>query len=1376
MKKAYINWKLVLVLVLGCCAIGATVVGLRKFNRTQRAEQGLKKGLAAYDDKRWKDAATGLGQYLSMHQSDTEILLKYGQAQARIQPFRREQYAQAVNAYHSVLRLDEGNAEAAEALTDLYLQAQVPAEAESVAARFLEKYKDNIIVLRLATAQVMQRKFDLAAGLLNELVAGDPTEIAAYEVLAHIAQERPDLLTKTPQEWIDAAVANNPQKAQAYILRAGFLSRLGNQEGATEALKQAAGCDLSDVEVRLSLAAAWLRLDAVDQAGEQLDAVFAADPERPELWQLRAVLATKRHDPALSAQIAREGIEQLGDNKAVFLPYAVELFMQAQDLPAARKAMEELRQLDVNRGLVCYLDGLLAERDADWPRALGHWREAVIQGYTSESVYLKLAEAAMRLEDRTSAIETLRRYIARNNRSLPSHLMLTRILMESGRWTEASEYAATAVRLDPQSAEAQTLQRRCRIELLGTQTQSQGRVDELMAELIAGDDSLDNRLLALRVALNRGDWPNAQRCLDVLKERFDRTLQVRMAEAEYARRRGQTEQAAALLQETMTQFPDASEPVIMRAALFTEQDDNAGAIALLVNAASRMQGQDQRKVQLWLADLYRQTDQTQATIDLFTRMASQSPHDILVRRQLLALQRDDGPVASLQKWIDEIKAIEGEGGRLWKMEQSLLWMTRGEFEQRYTQIVAQMNENLTANPDDRQSLMLLAAAHEQAGNVRLAVSLYRDMLTRHPEDIDLAIAAMGAMYRAEEFRQADQLLADLLAKGYSDPRLAQLELQGHLREGRLDTAESLLEKMVLRNARDSSAKLSLAMLRTRSGQYADAKTLIDELLAESPDAVAPQAALVDWHLRQDQRDQALAVCDAYLRQHESVDAYRLRCQVLIALGENEKAVEDIGRILARADNQAAIFLNASELYVSAGLPDQALEASRKALAIQPDSFDAQKQTATLLLGRPQSQNEGMDLLEKALAQQPRDVPLRLRKASLLLSQGATAAAEAVKILNALVDEFPRLEAAWGYLAEWYLFSSQPGMAMDTILRGLAVLPESRALLMSKARIESLRSPAVALETLTQLARKFPADDAITEMRVRLMQRLGKTDEALTLLGDTPVSAASPMAVRMTLLRMEILFEKGDTEQAQRIYEQLVSEKEVSGIAMLQWLGLIGKGAKAEQCVAVFQQWYEANPQGGGAVLPAIQNLLAAQTAEAAKAAEQIVVLVQTREPKSPDAAFAMAMLRHMTGRKLEAIPLYEHALTLGPDNLVAMNNLAWILSQEKGEHARALELADKGLAKNPDYTDLIDTRGAIHFSLGQYEKAAEDFKRAIDRYQDSQPEKTASLLFLAKSLRQLGKNEQALVELYKARELDAQYGSLNAEQKAELIEMLREYS
>jgi len=102
----------------------------------------------------------------------------------------------------------------------------------------------------------------------------------------------------------------------------------------------------------------------------------------------------------------------------------------------------------------------------------------------------------------------------------------------------------------------------------------------------------------------------------------------------------------------------------------------------------------------------------------------------------------------------------------------------------------------------------------------------------------------------------------------------------------------------------------------------------------------------------------------------------------------------------------------------------------------------------------------------------------------------------------------------------------------------------------------------------------------------------------------------------------------------------------------------------------------------------------------------------------------------------------------------------------------ALTLADKGLALNPNYTDLIDTRGMIYFSLQRYEKAAEDFKAASVRYLDSQPAKGVSTFYLAKCLRQLGKNEQAMVELYKARDLDAKTNGLSDLQKAELTAML----
>ena len=319
----------------------------------------------------------------------------------------------------------------------------------------------------------------------------------------------------------------------------------------------------------------------------------------------------------------------------------------------------------------------------------------------------------------------------------------------------------------------------------------------------------------------------------------------------------------------------------------------------------------------------------------------------------------------------------------------------------------------------------------------------------------------------------------------------------------------------------------------------------------------------------------------------------------------------------------------------------------------------------------------------------------------------------------------------------------------------------------------MRSPAVALETLNQLTRKFPADEKIIEMQAQLMRRVGNSGDAVKLLQNWLATNSSSQNVRMKLSLMESLYENADTDQAEQLYRLLLQNQETSATAMISWLRLISKTAKADKLLSEFRQWYDANPQRGAVALPVLQNLLADQTSEAVTAAEQILQLVQTREPESPEAAYGMAMLRHMTGRKIESIPLYERALQLQPENTIAINNLAWILSQDKGEHAKALELADKGLAQAPNYTDLIDTRGTIYMSMGQYDKAALDFKRAAERYLDTQTEKTASTFNLAKCYRQLGQNDQSRIEFYKARDLDEKNNGLTPQQRAELAEMLK---
>jgi tetratricopeptide (TPR) repeat protein len=120
-----------------------------------------------------------------------------------------------------------------------------------------------------------------------------------------------------------------------------------------------------------------------------------------------------------------------------------------------------------------------------------------------------------------------------------------------------------------------------------------------------------------------------------------------------------------------------------------------------------------------------------------------------------------------------------------------------------------------------------------------------------------------------------------------------------------------------------------------------------------------------------------------------------------------------------------------------------------------------------------------------------------------------------------------------------------------------------------------------------------------------------------------------------------------------------------------------------------------------------------------------------------------------------------------------MNNLAWILCTEKSDFRRALEIAQKGLELRGSYVDLLDTRGMIYMRLGEYGKAAEDFARCERMYFDVNPSKTASIFRLGKCLLLLGEEQEAMVELYKAKDMDAVNGGLNSEELAELEQMIQ---
>ncbi|HEC03262.1 MAG TPA: tetratricopeptide repeat protein, partial [Phycisphaerales bacterium] len=139
--------------------------------------------------------------------------------------------------------------------------------------------------------------------------------------------------------------------------------------------------------------------------------------------------------------------------------------------------------------------------------------------------------------------------------------------------------------------------------------------------------------------------------------------------------------------------------------------------------------------------------------------------------------------------------------------------------------------------------------------------------------------------------------------------------------------------------------------------------------------------------------------------------------------------------------------------------------------------------------------------------------------------------------------------------------------------------------------------------------------------------------------------------------------------------------------------------------------------------------------------------------------------------------LNRQILELDPNNIVALNNLAWILCEEKGQYQEALQLANRGLRIRKEYTDLLDTRGVIYYRLGAadpayYEKAEADFVQCLEWYPVKARAGVATRFHLARVYAKTGRETEALRELRKTLSSNRAIGGLSPEDEADAQDLL----
>ncbi|MDT8303554.1 MAG: tetratricopeptide repeat protein [Sedimentisphaerales bacterium] len=1371
MPRRYFNWKLAIVLIIGICVLGVTAIALRQWQRTHRAEQGLILGNKAYDKEKWDEAAKYFGRYLTIEQVDVPILMKYADAQLKIRPSKRGNIAQALNAYRTVLRADKSNSEAVMLLTELYLMMGDPGEAELIVSKYFDNNDDTDPELREMLARVLekQRKFNEAEAELKAIIQEHPDQISAYEMLGKLAEENPDDITDSnePVHWFNEAVDKNLDSALAYIARAGFYQSKDPNEALTN-LDVAEKKDLSDPNVELRLASEFIKANNLDKAEKHLKAVQLAKPKDLGLWVVWAELAMKSQSQEKMLKIAESGLKELSSQPWDFMPTATELFIRSGQLDRAEQCISEMNQKDIAPMAVTFLEGFLAFNRGNLVDACDYWQESIGLGNKSPIVRLMLSSAFSRVGDKESAIRQLRTLVSENSDFVAGHLALAKLYADTQNWTESARSAATAKQISPENPEASLLYLQAQMQLRTVDPVDENvltfqEIEKQLSEMEKTANHLPEFiLLKFQLALKQSNFTYAQALVAQLKKlvtelKKDDPLQIKItwAEVELLVAQGKTDEAISTLSEALVKSPQTIELIGYLANLYDRQGDYEKCEETINEAIKRIDQPDiQCELGLLLARYYVQWNQKDKFYSHLNTLVQQLPEDILLKRWLLCCEQIANDSAKAQQIVDEIKELEGAEGWQWRYEQARIWFLPKDFEARYAEILSLLQYNIKANPNNQESRVLLASAYSQADELQLAISTYREALDRSPDDLRIIVPLIDILSKSMKFDEVDELLKRIgdSEQDLYKTQLQEFQLQSHLRHGQLSSASNILQDFISSDPNDQANRFFLALLKTEQGKYDQAKELLDELKIQYPNSMKIAVAQIRLNILQNKNEEALRLCDEMVNNLNDASAYILRARTNATLKQIDKAIEDYEYAAAIGPNNVDVWRIKSNFYRFIGRPDKAIADINEALSLAPDDIRIRKQAIALLLesGDMEKVLQGKADLAKALKSDPNDIELRLLKAnSLLMENTAPAIEKATEILQKITEDQPEISMAWVLLGNLSV-KEQPEKAMEIAFRGLSHSPNNMSLLLLKVRAEKNRAPALAIPTLKALLEADPNNTEVVLLLAETYCEAGEPEKAVNFLKSLLASRVGTPDERIIKIGLAVaLYKNGSSANAKEEFDSLIQSEKDSFV-----------------------------------LINIANKLFFINDSQARKTSENILrEKVLNEDPNSVGAMTVLCNILQISGRSDESIRFYQRVLELQPDNIEVINNLAWMWSENKDRLQEALELAEKGLNIDPNYVDLIDTRGVIYYKLGEFDKAVEDFVKCIKLYKRGAPAAIGSHIYLAKSFKELGQRNQAVehlnqaLDLNRALEPEKRIGILTTSDIAEaqqLLEQLQE--
>jgi tetratricopeptide (TPR) repeat protein len=596
------------------------------------------------------------------------------------------------------------------------------------------------------------------------------------------------------------------------------------------------------------------------------------------------------------------------------------------------------------------------------------------------------------------------------------------------------------------------------------------------------------------------------------------------------------------------------------------------------------------------------------------------------------------------------------------------------------QAESDLTSMLGTSPDDADILSTLAITEFRLRKPDEALKHLEAALQKAPENLRVAMTMAKLKLGKRDWAGAEEVLKTAAQKA---PKSADSQValgSFYLSSQKFPESERALRQALQIDPKNGSALWGLATIQVHNGQKDQAEQTYAKLSA------LPQAQYKPLHaaflFQEGKRDEAIAELVKLTKKNP--DDRALRTGLVTAYMKTNRA-PDAEKVLAEALKHNAKDVDAlmqrAEIYTVEGKYSEAQSDLDQASHYRPDSGMGHYLRAQVHLAKGERTMEKQELgqaLQLEKNNPGRMLPARLELAQALLRDHDGKAALAVLDSKDVPDR-------------------QRGMVPVVVLRNYALI-DTGNLDQARKNVESALKVVKTADLLIQ--------DAVLKTDRKDYSGARSSLEIVT--------KANPEDLRALEMLAKTYTDQNQVATATKIVRDQAAGQPKS--ARLQkflgdWLFASGDHAGALQAYAAAKK---LDPKLTSADIAAARVDIADNKIDAAR---QVLTGVVQTATNSAVPFLMMGTIEEKSGNIAAAIDNYHKALNLDPQNVMALNNLAFLLadSGQPQQLDEALKLAQQVRAMVPNNGNIDDTMGWVYYKKGIYPSAIQQFEDAVAR-------------------------------------------------------------